>query len=70
MKDKFCLDSVASFKDINQSSINNSKTKATFSFGKTARFEDYRPTYNKIHLDAQSLLMGAISNYIKLAEQE
>lgn len=38
MKAKFCLDSVASFDQINRSSINQSPNKQTFSFSKGNRF--------------------------------
>ena len=40
MKTKFCLDSVASFDQINHSVINQSPTKQTFSFSKGSRFEE------------------------------
>ena len=39
MKTKYCLKSTASFKDINKSSVNRSKSKQTFSFCKSQRFE-------------------------------
>lgn len=34
MKGKYCLNSVASFKDINNSQTNKSRTKQSFSFSK------------------------------------
>lgn len=43
MKQKFCLTSVASFKDINSSLNNKSKTKQTFTFAGQARFDNIKP---------------------------
>lgn len=45
MKSTFCIDSVASFNDINKASTNNSKTKQTFSFSKSQRFCPIKPLY-------------------------
>ena len=39
MKSKFCLESVASFAQINQATTNQSPTKHTFTFSKGSRFE-------------------------------
>ncbi len=38
MKEKFCLSSSSSFNEINKAQTNKSKTKQTFSFGKSNRF--------------------------------
>ena len=38
MKEKFCLESIAPFKTINEAPTNRSTTKQTFSFTKTPRF--------------------------------
>lgn len=68
MKEKFCIASVSSFKDINMASTNNSKTKQTFSFNKTPRFEKIQPVYMSDNVDVINLHMVGILSNIKLME--
>lgn len=43
MKTKYCLNSTLSFNDINKSHTNKSKSKQTYSFSKTPRFDTIQP---------------------------
>lgn len=55
MKSQFCITSTASFEKINKSLTNRSTTKQTFSFSKSNRFDEAKPTYIIIHLDVRSI---------------
>lgn len=68
MKEKFCLTSVASFSQINSSLNNKSKTKQTFSFGKTPRFDHLKPVYPHPHVDVSTAPTEATSSNTKFRE--
>jgi hypothetical protein len=49
MRKSFCLDSVSSFKEINQSPLNRSTSKNLWSFGKDDRFQKERVYCDRIY---------------------
>jgi hypothetical protein len=62
MRSQFCISSTASFEKINKAVTNRSGTKQTFSFSKSNRFEDPKPTLIHINSDAQITHMEETSS--------